>query len=163
MKLLARFGIMVLLAVSAAADAATPEAELMAPIRLFIDSFNKGDMKAAAAALAPAGIVATDDVPPHVWAGPNALDAWSKALAAADQAAGNTDGAVALGKPVRVIVGADRGYVVASVVYTFKKKGIAMREPAQLVCALQKGSSGWRITGWTWAGTKPKPVAGASK
>jgi hypothetical protein len=163
MKLFALFGFMVTLGFTAAAGAATPEAELMAPIRLFIDSFNKGDMKAAAAALAPAGIVAIDDVPPHVWAGANALDAWSKALAAADQAAGNTDGALALGKPVRVVVSADRGYVVSSVVYTFKEKGMAMREPAQLVCALQKGSSGWLITGWTWAGTKPKPVTGASK
>ena len=163
MKLFALLGTILLLGISAAAGAATPEAELMAPIRLFVDSFNKGDMKAAAAALAPTGIVAIDDVPPHVWAGPAALDAWSKALAAADQAAGNTDGAVALGKPVRVIVGAERGYVVASVVYTFKEKGVAMREAAQLVCALQKGSTGWLITGWTWAGTKPKPVAGASK
>ena len=153
----------VLLGLSAAAGAVTPQAQVMAPIRLFIDSFNKGDMKAAAAALAPAGIVAIDDVPPHVWAGPNALDAWSRALAAADQAAGNTNGAVALGKPVRVVVGADRAYVVASVVYTFKEKGVAMREPAQLVCALQKGSSGWLITGWTWAGTTPKPAAGSAK
>jgi hypothetical protein len=148
---------------SAAADAATPQAQVMAPIRLFIDSFNKGDMKAGAAAFAPAGIVAIDDVPPHVWSGPNALDAWSKALAEADQAAGNTDGAVALGKPVRIIVGADRAYVVASVVYTFKEKSVAMREPAQIVCSLQKGSSGWLITGWTWVGTTPKPAAGASK
>jgi hypothetical protein len=153
----------ILLGLCAAAGAATPEAQVMAPIRLFIDSFNKGDMKAAAAALSPTGIVAIDDVPPHVWTGPNALDAWSKALAAADQAAGNTDGAVALGKPMRVVVGADRAYVVASVVYTFKEKGVAMREPAQLVCALQKAASGWLITGWTWAGTTPKPAAGASK
>ena len=153
----------VLLGLSAAAGAATPQAEVMAPIRLFIDSFNKGDLKAAAAALAPAGMMAIDDVPPHIWAGPNALDAWSKALAAADKAAGNTDGAVALGKPVRVVVGADRAYVVAAAVYTFKEKGVAMREPAQLVCALQKGSSGWLISGWTWAGTKPKPAAGSSK
>ena len=163
MKLFALLGTILVLGISAAAGAATPEAELMAPIRLFIDSFNKGDMKAAAAALTPAGIVAIDDVPPHVWAGPTALDAWSKALAAADQAAGNTEGTVALGKPIRVVSSADRAYVVASVAYTFKQKGVAMREPAQLVCALQKGTGGWQITGWTWAGTKPKPAAGASK
>jgi hypothetical protein len=163
MKLFALFGTIVLLAVSAAAGAATPEAELMAPIRLFVDSFNKGDLKAAASALSPAGLAVIDDVPPHLWTGANALDAWSKALAAADQAAGNTDGAVTLGKPVRVVMSADRGYVVASAVYTFKQKGVAMREPAQLVCALQKGTSGWQITGWTWAGTKPKTAGGAPK
>jgi hypothetical protein len=71
-------------------------------------------------------------------------------------------GTAALGKPVRVIVSADRAYVVASVVYTFKQKGVAMRESAQVVCALQKGSAGWLIAGWTWVGTAPKPAAGAS-
>jgi hypothetical protein len=36
-------------------------------------------------------------------------------------------------------------------------------EAAQMVYALQKGTSGWQITGWTWVGTTPKPVAGAAK
>jgi hypothetical protein len=163
MKSLALFGTLVLLGVSAAAGAATPEAELMAPIRLFVDSFNKGDLRAAAAALSPAGLAIVDDVPPHVWMGHFALETWSKALAASDQAAGNTGGAVTLAKPAHVVASADRGYVVVPVVYTFKTKGAAMREPAQMVFALQKGTNGWQITGWAWAGTRPKPVAGASK
>ncbi len=36
-------------------------------------------------------------------------------------------------------------------------------EAAQMVYALQKGTSSWQITGWTWVGTTPKPVAGAAK
>ncbi len=59
-----------------------------------------------------------------------------------------------------MVVSADRGYVVVPAVYTFKAKGVAMREPAQIVVALQKGTSGWQISGWAWVGTKPKPVAG---
>jgi hypothetical protein len=75
----------------------------------------------------------------------------------------DTDGAVALGKPTRVVVSADRGYVVVPAVYTFKAKGLAMRETAQMVYALQKGTTGWQISAWTWAGSKPKPVTGTAK
>jgi hypothetical protein len=163
MKSFARFGTIVLLGISAAAGAATPEAQVMAPIRLFIDSFNKGDLKAAAAALSPTGLVIIDDVSPHVWAGPSALETWSTALAASDQIEGNTDGAVTIGKPTREVVSGDRGYVVLPAVYTFKEKGVAMREAAQMVYALQKGTSGWQITGWTWVGTTPRPGAGSAK
>jgi hypothetical protein len=163
MKPFTLFGTIALLTISAASGAEAPDAQVMAPIRLFIDSFNKGDLKAAASALSPAGLTIIDDVSPHVWTGPNAFETWSKALAASDQTEGNTDGAVKLGKPTRVVVSADRGYVVLPVVYTYKAKGVAMREPAQMVYALQTGTSGWKITGWTWAGTTPKPAAGASK
>jgi hypothetical protein len=163
MKPFALFGTIALLGISAAAGAATPEAQVMTPIRLFVDSFNKGDLKAAAAALSPTGVVIIDDVSPHVWAGPNALETWSKALAASDQTEGNTDGAVTIGKPTREVVSGDRGYVVLPAVYTFKEKGVAMREAAQMVYALQKGTSGWQITGWTWVGSAPKPMAGTAK
>jgi hypothetical protein len=163
MKSFALFGTIVLLGISATAGAATQGAQVMAPVHAFIDGFNKGDMKAAAAALSPTDLVIIDDVSPHIWAGPNAFETWSKALDASDQAEGNTDGAVALGKPARVVVNADRAYVVLPAVYTFKANGVAMREAAQLVCALQKGSGGWLIAGWTWAGTKPKPMAAAAK
>jgi hypothetical protein len=162
MKLLALFGAIALLGFSAAAGAATSDRDVMAPVRAFVDGFNKGDMKAAAEALSPAGLSIIDDIPPHVWAGPNAFDSWSKALAASDQVAGNTDGAVKLGKPAHVVVNADRGYVVVPAVYTFKAKGMAMREAAQIVVALQKGAGGWQISGWAWVGTKPKPAAGTA-
>jgi len=159
MKSLALFGTIALLGFSAAAGAATPDPDVMAPIRVFVDGFNKGDMKAAAQALSPAGLSIIDDVPPHVWAGPNAFDSWSKALAASDQVTGTTEGAVQLGKPAHVVVSAERGYLVVPAVYTFKAKGVVMREPAQIVVALQKGTSGWQISGWAWVGTKPKPAA----
>ena len=130
----------------------------MAPIRLFADSFNKGDLKAAAAAFSPTGVVIIDEVSPHVWVGPDALENWSKALASS-----NTDQVATNGKPTRVVVSGDRGYVVLPVVYTYKAKGVAMREAAQMVCTLQKGTGGWQINGYAWVGTTPKPVAGNAK
>jgi hypothetical protein len=162
-KSIAIFGTIVLLGISANAGAATPEAQVMTPVHAFIDGFNKGDMKAASAALSPNGMTIIDDVAPHVWSGPSAFDAWSKALDAASQAEGDTDEFVAIGKPTRVIVGADRGYVVVPAIYTYKQKGMAMQESARLVCTVQKEMGGWLITGWAWAGTKPAPVAAAAK
>jgi hypothetical protein len=156
-------GMIILSGISAATGAATPESAVMAPIHLFVDSFNKGDLKAAAAALSPAGVTIIDDVSPHVWVGTGALESWSKALAASDHAEGNTDGAVTVGKPTRLVVSADDGYVVLPAVYGYKAKGVAMRENAQLVVALQKGASGWQITGFSWVGTKPKPVTSTAK
>lgn len=163
MKPFALLGSIALLGIYAAAGAATPEAQVLAPIRLFIDSFNNGDMKAAKAAFSPAGLTIIDDISPHVWVGPNAFEAWSKALAASDETEGTTDGAVTIGKPTREVVSGDTGYVVLPTVYTYKEKGMAMREAAQMVYALQKGTSGWQITGFSWVGTTPKPAAGAAK
>ena len=74
MKPFALLGSIALLGIYAAAGAATPEAQVMAPIRQFLDSFNKGDLKTAAAAFSPTGLTIIDDVSPHVWAGPNALE-----------------------------------------------------------------------------------------
>ena len=159
----ALFGAIVLLGISAIAGAGTPNAEVIAPIHAFIDGFNKGDMKAAAAALSPAGIVIIDDVPPNVWSGPSAFEAWSKALEDISKAEGETDGAVEIGKPTRVVVAGDHAYVVVPAAYKFTQKGIAMRETSQLVCSVQKEASGWLITGWAWTGTKPKPAPAAAK
>jgi hypothetical protein len=128
-----------------------------------VDSFNKGDMKTAATAVAPAGMVIIDDTPPHVWAGSNAFVSWSNALEAADNAAGVTDDLETNGRPTRVVADADSGYVVLPAVYTFKQKGVAMREVAQIVYTLKKGAGGWLITGFSWVGTRPKPMTDTPK
>jgi hypothetical protein len=49
-------------------------------------------------------------------------------------------------------VTADRAYVVVPADYTYKQKGKAMKQTGSiLTVALQKGSAGWRITGWAWS------------
>lgn len=141
------------------AGAAAPDVQLMAPIHLFVDSVNKGDMKSAAATFSPASVTIVDDIAPHIWVGTNAFDTWIKALGAVNDSEGNTDPAVALGKPTREIVGSDSGYVVLPAVYTYKAKGIPMRESAQMVFALQKAADGWQITGFSWVGTRPRHAA----
>ena len=61
--------------VGSAALAAAPDAQLTAPIHQFIDDFNKGDAKGAAAAYAPTDIAIIDEVAPHIWRGKGAFAA----------------------------------------------------------------------------------------
>ena len=135
----------------------------MVPIRQLSDSFNKGDMQAAAATMSSSGVTIIDEISPHVWEGSNAFDMYLKAFAAFEQAEGITDEVYKPGKPTRVVVSGDDGYVVLPVVYTFKKKGAPMREAAHMVYVLQKGMGSWMITSFAWVGAAAKPVAGAVK
>src|ERR1019366_5091666 len=132
MKLFMLFGAVVVVGMSAAAGAATPAAEAMVPVRAFIDSLNKGDTKATAAQTSPDGMLIIDEISPFTWSGPKAFDTWGKALDDSDKAAGNTDDLVTDGKPTRVVVSADRAYVVLPAWYTFKQKDVVIRETAQM-------------------------------
>ena len=65
---------------------------------------------------------------------------------------GITDGIVTLGAPVHVDITTDRAYVVVPANYKFEKNGKLVQEiGSMLTIALQKGESGWRMTGWAWA------------
>jgi len=131
----------------------------MVPIHHFIDGFNKGDEGLTKSAFAKTPLSIIDDVSPHLWQGPGALQAWSAALAASDAKLGNTDETLTLGKPTRTVADGDFGYVVVPAVFHFKQRGTRMRESAQMIFALSKDpiSSAWGIAGWTWAGAKPQP------
>jgi ketosteroid isomerase-like protein len=125
-------------------------------VRQFIESFNKGDVKAAEATHA-ADVAIVDEVPPYHWHGRAAFASWLADLAKHDKANDVTDQHMKLGDPVREEVSGDRAYVVMATEYTFKQKGVPMREPSQMTFALKKESVGWRIAGWTFAGPKPMP------
>jgi hypothetical protein len=157
-------GAVVWLFMGAAASAQTPDAQLMAPIQKFIDSFNKGDMAGASATHAAAADLAiTDEVSPYLWRGPQALKAWSTDLESDAKKRGITDQVVTIKAPVRTETNGDQAYVVVPAVYTFKERGVAMREVAQMTFALKKGAGGWLIHGWTWTGPKPQRVAAPAK
>jgi len=142
---------------AAGAPAGAADAKLEAPINQLVNDFNKGDAKGAAAAHLPS-VSIMDEVAPHLWQGPKAFESWAAALAAHDKAAGMTDQAVALGAFTREVVSGSTAYVVVDATYTFKQKGAAMREPAQMTFALRKTAKGWKIAGWTWTGPDPKPA-----
>jgi hypothetical protein len=102
--------------------------------------------------------VIIDEVPPHVWTGAGAFSAWAADLEKNDKAAGLTGEHVKLGKPIRVQVDGDTGYVVIAVTYTYKDHGKPTAEPAQMTYGLRKEGEAWKITGWAWTGTPPHPV-----
>ena len=137
--------------------AAAADPQLMAPVRQFIDSFNKGDAKTAEATHA-ASVAIIDEAPPHIWQGPGAFKAWAAALEADGKKKGQTDQAVTLSDASREEVSGDHAYLVVPAVFTFKEKGVAMREDGQMTFALTKAGAAWKISGWTWTGPKPGPA-----
>jgi hypothetical protein len=145
-------------------SAQAPDAQLMAPIQKFMDSFNKGDMAGAAATHAAVPELSiTDEVSPYIWRGAQAFTAWSGDLAANDKKLGITDQAVKISAPTRVETSGDQAYVVVPAVYTFKQGAVAMREAAQMTFVLKKGAGGWLIHAWTWTGPKPQRVSAPAK
>jgi hypothetical protein len=155
---------LVCVAIAAPARAQTTDAELMAPIQKFMDTFNKGDMAGAAAThAAGADLTIIDEVPPFLWRGAKAFHAWSAALDADAKKQGMTEPMVAVSPPTRSEQQGDQAYVVVPAVFTFKLKGTPMREAAQMTFVLKKGAAGWLIHGWTWTGPKPTPAAASSK
>jgi ketosteroid isomerase-like protein len=130
---------------------ATEKADVMAAVRQFVDSFNKGDVKAAAAVCADETSI-IDEFPPHEWHGPGACTKWMNDYDADAKKNGITDGLVTLSAPRHVDVAADHAYVVVPATYAFKEKGRPVQETGSLLTiALQKGAGGWRITGWAWS------------
>ena len=77
---------------------------MIAPIQKFIDSFNKGDMRGAAATHAADGRISsiTDEVSPYLWRGPQALTAWAADLESGRQETRDrSDQMVTLSAPTR--------------------------------------------------------------
>jgi hypothetical protein len=126
-------------------------AEVLATIRQFVDGFNKGDAKSALAACAEQTAI-IDEFPPHAWLGAGACAKWMSDFEADAKKNSITDGFVSLGNPSHVDITGDRAYVVIPSDYTYKQNGKPVKETGALFTfALQKGQTGWRITGWAWA------------
>jgi ketosteroid isomerase-like protein len=140
-------------------DAEPQDAQVIAPIQKFIDSFNKGDAAAAAAThAATADLTIVDEVPPYAWRGAQAFQAWSAALDADAKKQGMTEPMVTLAAPTRIETSGDQAYVVVPAVFTFKQRGAPMREAAQMTFVLKKEAAGWLIHAWTWTGPRPTPA-----
>ena len=146
-----------LAAVGVAGQAAPAAKGPTAPIRQFIDDFNKGDTAGAKAThVASPSII--DEVAPHAWNGPGAFDAWSRDLAKEATAHGDTGGKVTLGSTIKSQVDGDTAYVVIRATYSYDEKGQATAEPASFTFALRKQAGAWKIASWSWNGTTPHAV-----
>lgn len=121
------------------------------------DAFNKGDMAAIQAILAPEMSI-VDEFAPHEWHGANAFQTWQSDFAAFGKSAGQTDQKLVWGGVIRSQVDGDSAYVVVRATYTYKQHGHRMSESGEDAFALHNGADGWKITGLAWAGSVPHAV-----
>jgi len=148
------------LVLGAAAGASAADPQLMAPIKKFIDSFNRGDVAGAAAThSATADLTIVDEVPPHLWNGAKAFQTWSADLETDAKKNGLTEPSVKIGAATREESDGQQAYVVVPAVYSFTQNGKAMSEKAQMTFVMKKDASGWLIHSWTWTGARPSPAA----
>jgi hypothetical protein len=131
------FTLLAIVLLSAAATTAAPvptSADVITPIRQFIDGFNNGDTKSAFAAYATGDITIVDEFAPHRWLGPHAAQEWAAAYEKHSSATGVTDGIVKYGPPT------------------------PLTEEGQMTFVLRTEAGAWKIAGWTWTGVKPHPA-----
>src|SRR5215510_12903640 len=102
--------LVMLVSVVAARTAMCQQAEVMSTVTQFVDSFNKGDAKTAAASCADQTII-IDEFPPHEWHGAGACMTWMNDYDADAKKNAITDGSVTLAKPKHVDVSGDHAYV----------------------------------------------------
>ena len=70
---------------------------------------------------AGADLSITDEVPPYLWRGPQALQTWSADLESDAKKRGITDQVVTISPATREEMNGDQAYVVVPAVYTFKE------------------------------------------
>lgn len=127
------------------------QAEVLAAINHFVDGFNKGDVKVLTTSCATETSI-IDEFPPYEWHGAGACLRWMKDFDANARENGITEPVVTLGTPSHVGITGNRAYVVIPSNYSWKQKGVAMREVGSaFTFAMLKGKSGWRFVGWSWA------------
>src|SRR5262249_28313289 len=90
---------------------ASQQTDLMAPVRQFIDGFNKGDIKMAQAACADQTFI-VDDFPPHEWSGAGATSKWFHDLARMGKKNGMSEAFVTLRKPRQINVTGKHAYMI---------------------------------------------------
>lgn len=129
--------------------------DVAAPIRQFIDAFNKGDTASAYATYAKGEISIIDEFAPHCWNGPHAAQDWAAAYDKHAQATGVSDGQVKYGAPTRIEREGDFAYVILPTEYLYKEHGKPMDEKGQITAVLHKEDGTWKIRAWTWSGERP--------
>jgi len=122
--------------------------DVMRPVREFVDSFNRGEMKTACANQS----TIIDEFPPYLWQGATACADWSNDFDVFREKNGIVDPKITLGLGQYIDVVGDRAYVVVQAHLTFKQNGkrVSERDPL-LTVSLQKVADTWRIAGWAWS------------
>ena len=108
--------------VAARSVVASEEGDVMAPVRQFIDGFNKSDIKMAQAACADQTFI-IDDFAPHEWRGSGATSKCFRDLTRMGKKNGMSEAFVTLLKPRQVNVTGTHAYVIVPVNSRYNDKG----------------------------------------
>ncbi|MGI8432508.1 MAG: YybH family protein [Chthoniobacterales bacterium] len=120
-------------------------------VQQFVDGFNKGDLKMAAATCADEMSI-IDEFPPYLWHGAGAFKSWTDDYDADAKKKGIANGVVTLHKPSHVEVVGEYAYVVNPTDYSWQQKGKPMKETNSLITiALHQHDGNWQIVAWTWS------------
>lgn len=142
-KLLIAIAATVLVSGSAAAS---DKADAIGTVHKWVDAFNKGDAAALTSVCADSGVV-LDALPPFVWQGSGACATWFKAFQAFATQQGMTNPKVTVGKVRHSELDSSHAYFVTPASFSYTKDGKVVKESAIVTMTLEKGNSGWRITG----------------
>ncbi len=141
----------VLAVVTAGRAVADEKIDVMVPVRQFVESITKDDLKSLTATCADQAAIVFD-VPPFEWHGRGACARWFKDGRTEDKKLRIGDVVAVLHNPLHVMIRNDRAYVVAIIDFSYMTRGVKGEElGSSMVFALQKGDVGWRITGMTLA------------
>lgn len=126
---------------------ASDSTDVMATVNSAVTAFNKGDGKTWLTLCAPSAPVISN-TPPYQF---QSCADWWKSNADFNEKNGISGVKVTLEKAWDVAVTGDRAYASLPAALAFKQKGKAMSSSGVLTIALQKASSGWLMTGWSWS------------
>jgi hypothetical protein len=143
--------VVILIAFTAGTATASEQSDVMAPVHLFVNAFNRGDARTALTACAnPVSVI--DEFPPYAWTGPAGCSDWAAAFDVNAKRKSITDAVVTIVEPTHITIVRNRAYVVTHATYAWKEHGKAMSETAaRLTIALHRTGGVWVMTAWTWS------------
>jgi hypothetical protein len=132
--------------------AASTEIGPMAPVRRFVEAFNRDDADGMQAVCTDTTWI-IDDFPPHEWSGWHATSSWYREMAGMASGYGMSAWSITLGEPRHVIVSEGLAYVAVPA----DVRWLQVERPAERAClmtmSLRETEDGWRISSLAWAWT----------
>jgi hypothetical protein len=130
--------------------ATAPAADPAATVQIFVDAFNKLDVKGMAACFTVPSFI-LDGIAPQVWSGPSAPTDWCRdALAEADHL-GISGFHVTLDPPLHNVVTGDAAYFAAPAIMRFNSgRRMVAQVGAIMTLAFSRVEGHWLISAWTW-------------
>jgi len=129
----------------AAPSAGDARSEVIALAHRVVDAFNKGDMGTVASLMAAGDQSIIDEMPPFIWRGAGATEAWLADVAKDADLNKDTDSFSVLGPPTFIRIEGDRAYAVFPDHFTYKRHGVRVNEDARWTFTAQNSPTGWHI------------------